>query len=70
MRRVPEPGELDPAAAGLIQAGLTRDTFATDRILTRGFEDDADGLFFASRWRTWQAASWPRRAAARRRRLP
>jgi hypothetical protein len=41
----PEPNE--PRRAGLIRAGLTRDTFATDRILTRAFEADLDGLFFA-----------------------
>jgi hypothetical protein len=42
-----EPRELDPAAAGLIRANLTRDKFATDRILTRAFEEDLEGLFFA-----------------------
>ena len=47
MSRVPEPRELDPAAAGLIRAGLTGDKFATDRTLTRAFEADVDGLFFA-----------------------
>ena len=47
MSRMPEPRELDPAAAGLIRASLTRDKFATDRILTRAFEADLDGLFFA-----------------------
>ena len=33
--------------AGLIRAGLTGDKFTTDRILTRAFEADLDGLFFA-----------------------
>lgn len=47
MSRMPEPRELDPAAAGLIRANMTRDKFATDRILTRAFEEDLDGLFFA-----------------------
>ena len=47
MSRMPEPRELDPAAAGLIRASLTGDKFATDRILTRAFEADLDGLFFA-----------------------
>ncbi len=47
MSRTPEPRELDPAAAGLIRANLTHDKFAADRILTRAFEADLDGLFFA-----------------------
>jgi hypothetical protein len=47
MSRLPEPRELDPEAAGLIRASLTRDKFATDRILTRAFEGDVDGLLFA-----------------------
>jgi len=47
MSRMPEPRELDPAAAGLIRASLTGDKFATDRILTRAVEADIDGLFFA-----------------------
>ena len=47
MSRMPEPCELDPAAAGPIRANLTHDKFATDRILTRAFEADLDGLFFA-----------------------
>ena len=47
MSRMPEPRELDPVAAGLIRASLTGDKFATDRILTRAFEADLDGLFFA-----------------------
>jgi hypothetical protein len=44
---MPEPRELDPAAAGLIRASLAHDKFATDRNLTRAFEADLDGLFFA-----------------------
>jgi hypothetical protein len=32
---------------GLIRTSLTRDKFATDRILTRAVETDLDGLFFA-----------------------
>jgi hypothetical protein len=44
---MPEPRELDSAAAGLIRASLTGDKFATDRILTRAVETDLDGLFFA-----------------------
>jgi hypothetical protein len=44
---MPEPRELDPVAAGLIRASLTGDKFATNRILTRAFEADLDGLFFA-----------------------
>jgi hypothetical protein len=44
---MPEPGELDPVAAGLIRASLTGDKFATDRILTRAVEADLEGLFFA-----------------------
>jgi hypothetical protein len=47
MNRMPEPRELDPVAGGLIRASLTRDKFATDRILTRAVETDHDGLFFA-----------------------
>ncbi len=47
MSRVPEPRELHPAAAGLIRASLTRDKSPRDRILTRAFEDDVDGLFVA-----------------------
>ena len=47
MSRMPEPRELDPVAAGLIRASLTSDKFAADRILTRAFEADLDGLFFA-----------------------
>jgi hypothetical protein len=47
MSHMPEPRELDPEAAGLIRASLTRDKFATDRILTRAFEGDVDGLLFA-----------------------
>ena len=47
MSSMPEPRELDPAAAGLIRANLTGDKFATARILTRAFEADLDGLFFA-----------------------
>lgn len=47
MSRMPEPRELDPAAAGLIRANLAHDKFATDRIRTRAFEADLDGLFFA-----------------------
>lgn len=43
----PEPRELDPVAAGLIWANLTHDKFAADRILTRVFEADLGGLFFA-----------------------
>lgn len=47
MSRMPETQELDPVAAELIRASLTGDKFATDRILTRAFEADLDGLFFA-----------------------
>jgi len=47
MSRMPDPGELDPVGAGLIRANLTHDKFATDMILTRAFEADLDGLFFA-----------------------
>ena len=55
MSRKPDPRELDPAAAGLIRAALTGDKFTTDRILTRAFETELDGLFFAFTWRTWRA---------------
>ena len=44
---MPDPLELDPAAVGLIRAGMTGDKFTTDRILTRAFEADLDGLFVA-----------------------
>ena len=44
MSRMPEPRELDPVAAGLIRASLTSDKFAAERILTRAFEADLDGL--------------------------
>ena len=47
MSRMPDPVELDPAAAGLIRANLTGDKFATERILTSAIETDLDGLFFA-----------------------
>jgi hypothetical protein len=47
MSRMPERRELDPVAAGLIRASLTGDKFATDRILTRAFEEGLDGMFFA-----------------------
>jgi hypothetical protein len=47
MSRMPETQELEPVAAGLIRASLTVDKFATDRILTRAFEADLDGQFFA-----------------------
>ncbi len=47
MSQIPDPLELDPVAAGLIRAGMTGDKFTTDRILTRAFEADLDGLFFA-----------------------
>jgi hypothetical protein len=47
MSQMPDPLELEPAAAGLIRAGLTGDKFTTDRILTRAFEADLDGLFFS-----------------------
>ena len=47
MSWMPEPRELGLAAAGLIRASLTREKFGTDRILTRAFEADIDGLFFA-----------------------
>ncbi len=47
MSRRIAPRELDPQAAGLIRASLTRDKFTTDRILTRAFEEDLDSLFFA-----------------------
>jgi len=68
MSRMPEPRELDPAAAGLIRASLAHDKFATDRILTRAFEAYLTACSSRSRSRTWQAASWPRRTAARHRR--
>jgi hypothetical protein len=66
MNQMPEPRELDPVAAGLIRAGLTGDKFTTDRILTRAFEVDLDGLFLLSWSRTWQAGFLPRRAVVRR----
>ncbi len=47
MSRMLDPRKLDPAEAGLIRAGLTGDKFATDRILTRAFETELDGVFFA-----------------------
>lgn len=47
MSRMSEPRELYPVAAVLIQASLTGDKFATDRILTCAVEADLDGLFFA-----------------------
>ena len=47
MSQMPDPLELEPAAAGLVRAGMTGDKFTTDRILTRAFEADVDGLFFA-----------------------
>jgi hypothetical protein len=47
MTQMPDPLELDPAATGLIRANLIGDKFTTDRILTRAFEADLDGLFFA-----------------------
>ena len=42
------PPALDPEAAGLIRAVLTRDRFAIDQILTHAFKSDVDGLYFAS----------------------
>ena len=47
MSLMPDPLELDPAAAGLIRAGMTGDKFTTGGILTRAIEADLDGLFFA-----------------------
>ena len=47
MSHMPAPRELDPEAAGLIRASLASDQFSTDRILTRAFEEDLNGLFFA-----------------------
>ena len=68
MTRMPEPRELDPAAAGLIRAGPTWDKFATDRILTRAFEADLDGLFFAFTMANLAGRILAVRAGARHRR--
>jgi hypothetical protein len=47
MSRRPLPPALYPQAAALIRAALTRDAFAVDRIVTRAFESDVDGIYFA-----------------------
>ena len=70
MSRIPDPLELEPAAAGLIRTGLTGDKLTTDRILTRAFEVDLDGLFFSFTIANLAGRMLVRADGRRRRRQP